>query len=136
MSSVSEDVKEDKEAIRAAAVKELDDLTSSLTTDDPDQFGRYANAWNEETWEQEFDSHPLFMSKPADDPSNLPPLVEAMRQLHYDPDNNTSKELADKYRKDGNENFRLKRYREASRCRSLMLSHPIEPRERPFELIY
>ena len=102
---------EDKEAIRAAAVQELEQLTASFPTEEPAEYGRYTNAWDEETWEKDFDNHPLFMTKPAEDPANLPPLVEAMRQLKYDPEHNTAKDLADRYKRDGNENFRLKKYR-------------------------
>lgn len=102
---------EDKEAVRAAAMAELEAMTASFPTEEPAEYGRYTNAWDEETWEQDFDQHPLFMTKTPEDPANLPPLVEAMRQLKYDPEQNSATELAERYKKDGNENFRLKKYR-------------------------
>lgn len=102
---------EDREAVRAAAMADLQTLTASFPTEEPQEYGRYTNAWDEETWERDFDNHPLFMRKAPEDPANLPPLVEAMRQLKYDPEQNDPKELAERYKKDGNENFRLKKYR-------------------------
>lgn len=32
----------------------------------------------------------MFMSKQVEDPNDLPPLVEALRQLKYDPEENSS----------------------------------------------
>lgn len=105
---------EDKEAVRAAAMQELEQLTSSLSTAEPSDVGRYKDAWDEESWEKDFDNHPLFMTTSPEDPANLPPLVEAMRQLKYDPEQNTASDLADRYKRDGNENYRLKKYRWAA----------------------
>ena len=108
----SRDQEEDRETVRAAAVAELESLTASLGSGDPLPEGtRYKDAWDEKTWEQDFDSHPLFMQSRPEDPANLPPLVEAMRQLKYDAEENSADELAERYKREGNENFRLKKYR-------------------------
>ncbi|KAI1301302.1 Tetratricopeptide repeat protein 4 [Halotydeus destructor] len=72
--------------------------------------GRYPGGWNEETWEKEFEKDPIFMTK-APETGELPPMLEALQQLKYDKDANSADELASNYKKDGNENFRLKKYR-------------------------
>lgn len=73
--------------------------------------GRYKDGWSEENWSEEMKNHPIFMNELPQDASDLPPLVEAMQQLKYDPDMNTSNELALSYKEDGNENFKYKKYR-------------------------
>lgn len=76
----------------------------------PKEGERYPGGWNEDTWEQEFEEHPMFMTKPSADGS-LPPLMQAIQQIKYDPESNTKKELAANYKEDGNQNFKLKKYR-------------------------
>lgn len=56
------------------------------------------------------EEHPLFMTKPPNNPDEIPPLVEAMRQLKYGEDCNSPQELAKQYKLDGNENFKLKKF--------------------------
>ena len=92
--------------------QELEKLQSSLTVDESagEPVGRYANRWNEDDWEKDFETHPIFMSKPPENPEELPGMVEAMRQLKFDPEFNSKTELALTYKKEGNENFRLKKY--------------------------
>ena len=66
-----------------------------------------AERWTEENWEKEMEKHPLFMKdSPTDE---MPPLVEAMRQLKYDSECNTKVELAMSYKEDGNYNFKNKK---------------------------
>lgn len=71
---------------------------------------KYTEGWSEETWEKEMEQHPLFATKLPEN-AELPPLVEAMQQLKYDAKANTPRELAGQYKEDGNNNFRLKKYR-------------------------
>ena len=60
----------------------------------------YKSDWTEENWEEQFEKHPLFMTKlPEPDANgNFPPDIEAIRQLHWDPDHNDPKEIAIKYK--------------------------------------
>ncbi|CAG0879853.1 unnamed protein product [Darwinula stevensoni] len=69
----------------------------------------YLEGWNEETWEEEMEKHPAFMTKPAEGP-DIPPLVEAFQQLKYDPEENTKTDLAQNYKEDGNRHFQAKKY--------------------------
>lgn len=56
------------------------------------------------------DKHPFFMkTNPAD--GELSPLAEGLAKLKYDPNENTSEELANNYKEDGNFNFKHKNYR-------------------------
>ncbi|XP_046447563.1 tetratricopeptide repeat protein 4-like [Daphnia pulex] len=71
----------------------------------------YSEGWNEETWEQEMEQHPFFMKKLPEEGEPLPPLLEAFQQLKYDPEENTTEDLALSYKDDGNFNFKLKKYR-------------------------
>lgn len=77
---------------------------------EPEDYGRYPDGWDEDKWQSQMEEHPLFMSK-LNESGELPPLVEAIQQLKFDPELNSKAELADKYRVDGNENFRLKKYK-------------------------
>lgn len=74
---------------------------------------RYYDRFDEKRWREEMEEHPLLMTKPPSDPSNIPPLVEAMRQLKYSEDCNTPMELAKQYKLDGNENFKQKKFEDA-----------------------
>lgn len=74
---------------------------------------RYYDKFDEKNWRQEMEEHPLLMSKPPSNPEDLPPLVEAIRQLKYGEDVNTPEELAKQYKLDGNENFKEKRFVDA-----------------------
>ncbi|KAK4336850.1 hypothetical protein RND71_043399 [Anisodus tanguticus] len=76
---------------------------------------RYPNRWNEDNWEEEFEQHPLFMTK-APENNQLPPIVEALQQLKYGKEDNTNEELAENYKKDGNLNFKAKKYQIAIDC--------------------
>ncbi|KAF8786261.1 Tetratricopeptide repeat protein 4 like protein [Argiope bruennichi] len=67
--------------------------------------------WNRDRWEEEFETHPAFRTQPIKEGEELPPLIEALQNLKYDPEENTAEELAEAYKCDGNENFRLKKYR-------------------------
>ncbi|KAG8198456.1 hypothetical protein JTE90_022191 [Oedothorax gibbosus] len=76
----------------------------------------YEDGWPEDKWEQEMEKHPAFMSKQVEDADDLPPLVEALRQLKYDPDENSPSELAIAFKEDGNVHFKHKKYRWAVDC--------------------
>lgn len=91
---------------------------------------KYQDGWKEETWEKEMEEHPLFTKKLLDT-GELPPLVEAMQQLKYDTELNGPEDLAEQYKEDGNNNFKLKKYRWAvasyteglrQKCKSLELN--------------
>lgn len=74
---------------------------------------RYYDRFDEKRWREQMEEHPLLMSKPPSDPANIPPLVEAMRQLKYGEDCNTPEELAKQYKLDGNELYKQKRFSDA-----------------------
>lgn len=74
---------------------------------------RYYDKFDEKRWREQMEEHPLLMTKPPDNPNEIPPLVEAMRQLKYDEDSNTPKELAEQYKLDGNENYKQKKFSDA-----------------------
>ncbi|CAL1285843.1 unnamed protein product [Larinioides sclopetarius] len=67
--------------------------------------------WNPDRWEEEMETHPVFRTQPLKEGEELPPLIEALQNLKYDPEENTAEELAEAYKFDGNENFRRKKYR-------------------------
>lgn len=73
--------------------------------------GRYTYAWDESNWEKDFDSHPIFRNEPLKEGEEIPPMIEAFQQLKYDTNLNTKYELASNYKDDGNQNFKLKKYR-------------------------
>lgn len=75
---------------------------------------RYADRFDETRWREQLEEHPLLMTKNPDDPSKLPPLVEALRQLKYSEDINSPKELAEQYKLDGNENYKQKKFSDAA----------------------
>jgi len=92
--------------------QELEKLQTSFPTQaEGEPVGRYPQGWDENDWEKDFETHPIFMTKSPENPQELPPMVEAIRQLKYDPQFNSKEELAEKYKKEGNENFRLMKYR-------------------------
>ena len=71
---------------------------------------RYYDRFDEKNWRQEFEEHPLLMTKPPENPNEIPPLVEAMRQLKYGEDCNTPEELAKQYKLDGNDAYKKKQF--------------------------
>lgn len=74
---------------------------------------RYYDKFDEKRWREEMEEHPLLMTKAPEDPNNIPPLVEAIRQLKYGEDCNSPKELAEQYKLDGNENYKAKKFLDA-----------------------
>jgi len=60
--------------------------------------------------------HPFFMSKPPEMEEELPPLVEGLQNLRYDPLDNTAEELAEKHKEDGNFNFKCLKYKLSIMC--------------------
>ncbi|RWS16435.1 tetratricopeptide repeat containing cytosolic Fe-S cluster assembly factor-like protein [Dinothrombium tinctorium] len=72
---------------------------------------RYTHGWDPEKWEEEFEKHPIFMTKSPSENAELPPLVEAIQQLKYDSEVNSRTELALNYKEDGNQNFKHRKYR-------------------------
>jgi len=71
----------------------------------------YTEGWKEDNWEEEMQQHPFFMKKVPEVGEPLPPMLEALQQLKYDPNENTTEDLAVSYKDDGNFNFKLKKYR-------------------------
>ena len=75
----------------------------------------YQNGWNEETWEEEMESHPFFASndKLLEDAAKgkLNPMMEGLQNLKYSPEENSPDELAKNYKEDGNFQFKFKKYR-------------------------
>lgn len=85
----------------------LDDVADYFTKN------RYYDRFDESRWREQFEEHPLLMTKPPDDPNQIPPLVEAMRQLKYSEECNTPEELAKQYKIDGNVNYKAKKFHDA-----------------------
>lgn len=75
---------------------------------------RYYDRFDEKNWRKELEQHPLLMTKPPDDPNEIPPLVEAMRQLKYSEECNSPEELAKQYKLDGNELFKQRKFQDAA----------------------
>ncbi|XP_025194920.1 tetratricopeptide repeat protein 4 isoform X1 [Melanaphis sacchari] len=71
----------------------------------------YKDGWKEETWREEMEKHPFFMTKPPEPEDQPSPLVEGLQNLRYDPDDNTPEELAVKHKDDGNFNFKCRKYK-------------------------
>ncbi|XP_043199010.1 tetratricopeptide repeat protein 4-like [Amphibalanus amphitrite] len=97
---------------------ERDKLTKTLD-EELDQFieglqkSQYKDGWKEETWEKEMQEHPFFRSKPFEDGEELPPLIQGLQALKYDPSLHTEEELASTYKEDGNLCFKVKKYKHA-----------------------
>ena len=72
----------------------------------------YKDGWDEDKWQDQMVEHPFFVEKsPLLNSKELPSLIEAMSQLKYDEELNSNYDLALSYKEDGNENFKLKKYR-------------------------
>lgn len=96
---------EEREKLASRLDEDLDTFIDNL------QKTPYKDGWKEETWREEMEQHPFFMTKapkPEDEPS---PLVEGLQKLRYDPDDNTPEELATKHKDDGNFNFKCRKYK-------------------------
>ncbi|OQR76310.1 tetratricopeptide repeat protein 4-like [Tropilaelaps mercedesae] len=76
---------------------------------------KYQEGWDEQSWEQEMAAHPLFAQQlpGGGTGSELPPLLEALRQVKYDETDNSPEELARSYKDDGNHLFKEQQYRAA-----------------------
>lgn len=48
------------------------------------------------------DKHPFFMKKAPEAGDDLHPMLEGLQQLKYDPMENTTEDLANTYKEDGN----------------------------------
>lgn len=86
---------------------DMDDIVDYFTKN------RYSDRFDEKRWREEFEEHPLLMTKPPQSPDDIPPLVEAMRQLKYGEDCNSPEELAKQYKLDGNENYKKRNFTDA-----------------------
>ena len=89
---------------------------------------RYPNGWSEENWEQELEQHPMFMTKQPES-NELPPVIEALRQLKYGEDDNTKEELVQNYKEDGNRYFKVKNYRLAAQCYTSAINQKVDSKE-------
>lgn len=96
---------------------DLDDVADYFTKN------RYYDKFDEKRWREQMEEHPLLMTKSPNNPQEIPPLVEAMRQLKYGEDCNTPLELAKQYKLDGNENFNQKKFPDALACYSKGLNY-------------
>lgn len=86
---------------------DLDDVADYFTKN------RYYDRFDEKRWREQMEEHPLLMTKPPENPDDIPPLVEAMRQLKYGEECNTPGELANQYKLDGNQLFKQKKFHDA-----------------------
>ena len=68
--------------------------------------------WTEDNWEEEFDKHPLFRKKPIEPGEELSPEMEAVMAIKWDIEDPDEK--AEEYKKEGNQMFKLKKYRFAA----------------------
>ncbi|OAD52127.1 Tetratricopeptide repeat protein 4, partial [Eufriesea mexicana] len=84
---------------------ELDEYISNL------EKKSYTEGWPEDRWEEEMEKHPFFMKKTPEPGEELSPLMEGLQQLKYGENENTSEELANNYKEDGNFNYKYKKYR-------------------------
>ncbi|CAD7089394.1 unnamed protein product [Hermetia illucens] len=112
---MAEEVKKpmtDAERLELAAKldRELDEFINSL------EKRQYTEGWPEDRWQEEMDKHPFFMKKPPEPGEELHPLLEGLQQLKYDPEENTTEELATKYKEDGNFYMKTKKFRLAIMC--------------------
>lgn len=105
----------------------LDDAAALEVANNFDN-GRYPDGWKEDTWEKEFEQHPAFMSVNPET-GELPPMVEALQQLKYNPEFNTKLELAKTYKEDGNDNFRHKKYKWAVTSYTVAIKQECEDQE-------
>ncbi|XP_077287072.1 DNA polymerase interacting tpr containing protein of 47kD [Arctopsyche grandis] len=72
----------------------------------------YKDGWPQDRWQEEMEKHPFFMKEAPDlTKGDLPPLIEGLAKLKFDPENNTPLELALNYKEDGNFYFKNKNYR-------------------------
>ncbi|XP_050524459.1 DNA polymerase interacting tetratricopeptide repeat-containing, protein of 47 kDa-like [Daktulosphaira vitifoliae] len=101
---------EERKELASRLDKDLDNFIDNL------EQKPYKDGWDESNWREEMDKHPFFMTKPPDPTEEPSPLVEGLQNLRYDPDDNTSEELADKHKEDGNFNFKCKKYKFAIMC--------------------
>jgi len=91
----------------------LGDFVDCLTAIDPKKDGTSSwKKWTEDNWEEEFDKHPLFRTKPIEPGEELSPEMEAMMALKWDIEDPDEK--AEEYKKEGNQMFKLKKYRFAA----------------------
>lgn len=107
---------------------DMDDIVDYFTKN------RYSDKFDEKRWREEMEEHPLLMTKPPENPDDIPPLVEAMRQLKYSEDCNTPEELAKQYKLDGNENFKNKKYLDAIASYSRGINYLVKELDETAEL--
>ncbi|KAI3384931.1 hypothetical protein SNEBB_000120 [Seison nebaliae] len=83
---------------------ELDEFIESVkNTGDNDK-----NKWTEENWEDEMEKYPIFMTKMPEEDDEIPPSLEALRQLKWDEEDNDLEDQITKYREEGNFYFKHK----------------------------
>ncbi|CAH0390036.1 unnamed protein product [Bemisia tabaci] len=109
--SLPQEKKEYTEEERLELAKKLDDDLDAFLASRPRK--PYTEGWTEENWQEEFDKHPFFMSKPPENPTEISPLVEGIQQLKYDESENSPEELAATYKKEGDFFFKCKKYKKA-----------------------
>ncbi|XP_022672403.1 tetratricopeptide repeat protein 4-like isoform X2 [Varroa destructor] len=97
----------ERERLMRKLEKETDEFLASRKQ------AKYQDGWKEQSWEKEMADHPLFAQQLPDGATrgNLPPLLEALRQVKYDEAENSPEELARNYKDDGNHLFKEKSYR-------------------------
>jgi len=96
---------EERQKLSRRLDEDLDNFIDNL------QKTPYTDGWKEETWREEMEKHPFFMTKPPEPEEEPSPLVEGLQNLRYDPDDNSPEELADKHKVDGNFNFKCRKYK-------------------------
>lgn len=86
---------------------DIDDVADYFTKN------RYYDRFDEKRWREQLEEHPLLMTKAPENPNEIPPLVEAIRQLKYGEECNSPAELAKQYKLDGNVLYKQKRFHDA-----------------------
>lgn len=84
---------------------------------------RYYDRFDEKNWRQQLEEHPLLMSQAPKNPNEIPPLVEAIRELKYGEECNSPKELGEQYKLDGNELYKQRKFSHAIAAYSKGLSY-------------
>lgn len=89
----------------------LGDFIDCLAAVEPKKDGAHPSwkTWTEDNWEEEFDKHPFFRKKPIEPGEELSEEMEAMMAIKWDIEDPNEK--AEEFKKEGNQMFKLKKYR-------------------------
>uniref|UniRef100_A0A0N4ZMG0 TPR_REGION domain-containing protein n=1 Tax=Parastrongyloides trichosuri TaxID=131310 RepID=A0A0N4ZMG0_PARTI len=106
---------EERNQLASKLDNELDQFLDNLALQKKDkEKDKPKKEFNYDEWEKEISKHPAFMTKlPEDGDSEYNEYIEAIRSMKYDT-GDTPEEIildAEQHKKNGNKNFKLKKYR-------------------------